>query len=33
MEQQKAAADVTQANNTLQQETQRNDTNGPTHSN
>jgi hypothetical protein len=31
MEQQKAAADVAQANNTLQQETQRNDTNGPTH--
>jgi hypothetical protein len=33
MEQQKAAADVAQANNTLQQETQRNDPNGPSHSN
>ena len=31
MQQQKAAADVAQANNTLQQETQRGDTNGPTH--
>jgi Domain of unknown function (DUF4398) len=31
MEQQKAAADVAQANTTLQQEIQRGDTNGPTH--
>jgi Domain of unknown function (DUF4398) len=31
MEQQKAASDVAQANNTLQQETRRGDTNGPTH--
>lgn len=30
-EQQKAAADVAQANSTLEQEIQRNDTNGPTH--
>jgi hypothetical protein len=33
MEQQKAAADVAQANNTLQQEIQRGDNNGPVHSN
>jgi hypothetical protein len=33
MQQEKAAADVTQANNTLQQEIQRGDTNGPAHSN
>jgi len=33
MEQQKAAADVAQANNTLQEEIQRGDTNGPVRSN